>query len=62
MADESIRCQGWTSRWEFHGNLPCGNKAQAGKQYCKIHDPELAEQRDERRNARYSRVKKAWQQ
>lgn len=53
MAKESERCLGWTSRRDFQGNLPCGNKAQAGKPFCKIHDPELIEKRDKERLARW---------
>lgn len=39
-------CQGWTSRREFRNNLPCGNAAQPGKMYCKVHDPDLREARE----------------
>jgi hypothetical protein len=48
MPSEEIRCQGWTSRREFRNNLPCGNRAQKGKRYCKIHDPELHDERERR--------------
>ena len=53
MTTAKPRCQGWTSRREFRNNLPCGNAAQPGKPYCKLHDPELIEQRDRKRLERW---------
>ena len=50
-------CIGWTSRREFRNNLPCGNRAQPGSSYCRIHDPVLIEARDEARNK--ARIAKA---
>jgi hypothetical protein len=57
--DDIKKCQGWTSRRDFRNNLPCGNRAQPGKAYCRVHDPDLSEQRWEKRKQRIEEKRNA---